>query len=137
MRSRLVAWLALLTTLFSAASPTFAAALLPHEPAALARMLGIPAAAAQPAVADEHAHHGAHHAPTHESSGGDKEPDHAAHGVYCTFCLNPSSIATIAAAPVAAIVLDLKFGVSSVDTQTARSTPFHPPYRSRAPPRVS
>jgi hypothetical protein len=142
MHSRLIAWIALFATLFSAASPTLAAALLSHEPAALARMLGLPPAAAADADAAKHAHHAhqtheeAHHetAPQQNTDGGNTHP---AHGIYCSLCLNPSSIATIAPAPVSIAVLNLEYHVSPPALPAARDAAFHPLYRSRAPPRVS
>ena len=102
IHSRSIAWLALLATLFSAASPTFAAAIFAHEPAALRQMLGLPStpvAACRgratvrntPIITPAYANDG--------SSGDHDGPGHATHGIYCSFCLNASSVATIAAAP--------------------------------------
>ena len=139
MRLRLIAWIALFATLFSAASPTLAAALLSHEPTALARILGLPDAPAADDAADHahHAHEGHHETASQESSNGGSTQSHPAHGIYCSLCLNPSSIATIAPASVAIAVLHLEYHVASQALPAARDAAFHPLYRSRAPPRVS
>ena len=134
--SRRTAWLALLAMLFSAASPTLAAAVLKHEPVALGQILGLPAAPADTDNGADHAHHHAAHT-SDASDDGHDAPAHAKHGVYCSFCLNPSSLATIAAAPSAVCVLSLSFDLSA----TAANSPHVPSvvthYRSRAPPAVS
>ena len=151
MQIRLIAWIALFATLFSAASPTLAAAVLSHESAALARMLGIPAAAAADREAGDHAHvthdghdtpaphhsHDGHHGTAHDDSDDGSSQSHAAHGIHCSLCLNPSSIATIAPASVSIPALSLEYHVPSPTLSAPRYAAFHPLYRSRAPPRVS
>jgi hypothetical protein len=52
-------------------------------------------------------------------------------------CLNPSSIATIAPAPVAIAALNLEYHVSPAALPSPRDAAFDPLYRSRAPPRYS
>ena len=137
MPFRLVAWITLVATLFSAASPTLAAALLRDRPDALRQMLGLPSAPAHGPHADEHAHHGQHHgALVDESTDTDKEPSHASHGIYCTFCLNPTSVAAIAAAPVTVAAVYQASSVESTRLPAPRSVPPYPPFRSRAPPSI-
>jgi hypothetical protein len=139
IHSRRIAWLALLAMLFSAASPTLAAAVLEHEPAALGQMLGLPAApaaAADESDAAEHAHHHAAHTSDGSDDGHDA-PAHAKHGIYCSFCLNPSSVATIAAAPAVVCVLSLSFDLAAPSASSPHVPSVITHYRSRAPPLVS
>jgi hypothetical protein len=134
-RLRAIAWLALLATLFSAASPTLAAVLLADKPAALGQMLGLPSAAT---VAQDHSGHAEHDAAHSEDAASTEHDDsHQAHGVYCSLCLNPSSLATVAPLPPSLWVLGLEFDLASPQPQQTRSASSHPLYRSRAPPAKS
>lgn len=139
MPFRLAAWITLLATLFSAASPTLAAVLL-QNPAALGQMLGVPVTTTLRPDTDELAHHAAHHTERHalpadEDRDTETEPVHAAHGIYCSFCLNPTSVATIAASSVTvAAALYLVSSVKLPELSAQPSAASHPPYRSRAPP---
>ena len=134
-RFRFIAWLTLFATLYSAASPTLAAVFFADTPAVLGQLLGIPAAANSTA-ADQCASHSEHHAAPAQTnpSPGAPQPAHAAHGIYCSFCLNPSSIATIAAAPVALSVLSLAVDVAPPESPAKHFSFSFPLYRSRAPP---
>jgi len=136
-RFRFIAWLSLLATLYSAASPTLVAIFLGNTPAALGQMLGIPAASADsPAADDCHSEHDA--GPKNDASAsGTPQPAHQAHGIYCSLCLNPSSIATIAVAPVSVWVLALAFDVARPESAAGLFSSFFPLYRSRAPPAAS
>jgi len=135
-RFRFIAWLTLFATLYSAASPTLAAVFFADTPAVLGQLLGIPAAAANSTAADQCASHSEHHAAPAQTnpSPGAPQPAHAAHGIYCSFCLNPSSIATIAAAPVALSVLSLAVDVAPPESPARLFSSSFPLYRSRAPP---
>jgi hypothetical protein len=139
IRLRSIAWLALLATLFSAASPTLAAVLLADKPVALGQMLGLrPAAAAKADAAQDHGAH-AEHGATHSESTGDAGHDgsHQSHSVFCSLCLNPSSLATVAPLPPSLWILGLEFDLASPEPQPTPSASSHPPYRSRAPPAKS
>ena len=126
-RFRSIAWLSLAAMLFSAVSPAIAATLLADQPRALARMLGIPAAAETPS---DHAHaHPAHH-PKHTPT------PHTDHGIYCSLCLNASStVAVIAAASPAILVAPLR-DIATAESQRSFTRAFSPLFRSRAPPAV-
>jgi hypothetical protein len=130
-RSRFVAWLALCATLFSAVSPALAAAFVAERPAALAQMLGLPAAAADP---DQHAHamHAGHQ--HHPMSPAPNQP-HDKHGIYCSFCLNASSTVAIAAIAPVVIVTLLAALASPPEHDDGYFSIFRPQFRSRAPPR--
>jgi len=136
IHSRSIAWLALLATLFSAASPTFAAAIFAHEPAALRQMLGLPSTPVVPAAA-EHSPEHADHTPAYANDGssGDHDgPEHATHGIYCSFCLNAGSVATLAAAPGSLCLLRLTFDIAAPAKRSPHFPVVIPQYRSRAPP---
>jgi hypothetical protein len=135
IRLRSIAWLALLATLFSAASPTLAAVLLAGKPAALGQMLGLPAASSESTGAGSHDAH-AEHGIGHSEDAGDAHHDgsHQSHGIYCSLCLNPSSLATLAPLPPALWMLGLEFDIVRPEPYRAPSAPFSPLYRSRAPP---
>ena len=117
----LSAWIALAAMLFSAVSPALAAALFPHRPDILGRMLAIPAA---PATVEHDApreataggddgcpheaaggagHEQASHPGNHGGSGHEShdETEHAAHGTYCSLCLTASSVVTLASSQAA------------------------------------
>jgi hypothetical protein len=137
MPFRFIAWITLVATLFSTASPTLAAALLRDRPDALRQMLGLPSATAQGPHADEHAHHRQHHgALVDESTDTDEKPSHASHGIYCAFCLNPTSVAAIAAKPAAMAAVYQASSVESTRPLAPRSVQSYPPFRSRAPPSI-
>jgi hypothetical protein len=136
IRLRSIAWVALLATLFSAASPTLAAVLLADKPAALGQMLGLPpAVTAHAKTAQDHSGH-AEHGATHSEGAGQAEHDdsHQSHGVYCSLCLNPSSVATIAPLPPTLWLLGLEFDLVRPEPHRTPSTSFFALYRSRAPP---
>jgi hypothetical protein len=137
IRVRSGAWIALLATLFSAASPTFAALLL-SDKAALGQMLGLRVVASEERVADDHNGH-AEHGAAHSDPAGDARDDdsHESHGIYCSLCLNPSSLATVAALPPSLRLLGLQFDLAAPELYAAPSASFLPLYRSRAPPATS
>jgi hypothetical protein len=138
IRPGCIAWIALFAMFFSAASPVFAAVVLADNSAAFAKMLGLPAAPEPAAEGEDFAHHGHHGAAAGDHSGGIHEsPEHAAHGIYCSFCLNPGSVAAVAPAAVAAAILTLAFDIAAPATRTGYYSRFIAPYRSRAPPASS
>lgn len=109
-RQKVTAWIAAAALLFSALSPAMASALFAGRPDIMARVMGLPAqhAAAQPAaehgdgcpheVNEVHAaataaHHGAAGSPADDSG------EHAAHGIYCSFCLAASAQLGVLPAP--------------------------------------
>jgi hypothetical protein len=111
---RRIACVALAAMLFSAVSPAIAAALFSGRAEMLGRMLALPPAVAatldarlpqddchQPEMA---ARDGDAHSGHHGSSGGGGHDDsgHAAHGVFCSFCLAASSAITLPSAATAA-----------------------------------
>jgi hypothetical protein len=135
MHSRLIAWVTLVATLFSAISPGLAATLLTHNPAALSQILGIPAAP-QAAVARQDGEH--HPAIQHR---GHSQPQHNAprhaHDIYCSFCLNATSTLALSACPATLVFLTLAYEVLALEQPQTFTTAFHPLYRSRAPPLAS
>ena len=151
---KLTAWIALAVMLFGAVSPALAAALFPHRPDILGRMLAIPAAATRGVpqeaaageddgcphestadVRPEESSHSAHHGGvSHESH---DESQHAAHGIFCSFCLAASStVALLSAEPA-----PLTIAVTSADVagapeqQLAQAAPAL--HRTRGPPALS
>jgi hypothetical protein len=149
IRPRSIAWLALWAMLFSAASPTLAALVLTGKPALLGQMLGLPPGSSGAADAYDHASHVDHDRGHSESAGdtdhgvighsestGDPQHDgsHQSHGVYCSLCLNPSSLATVAPLPPALWLLGLEFDLARPEPHPAPFAAFLPLYRSRAPP---
>jgi hypothetical protein len=72
----------------------------------------------------------------HSGSAGDAQHDgsHESHGVYCSLCLNPSSLATVAPLPPALWLLGLEFDLAQAEPHPAPFAAFLPLYRSRAPP---
>lgn len=111
-RRKIAVWIALAALLFSALSPAMASVLFSDRPDILARVLALPA---KPAVS-EHAdicrhdaagvaHRGnAEHSSEHESG-------HAAHGIFCSFCLAASSVVTLATAANAVVMAVLTTAV--------------------------
>jgi hypothetical protein len=138
------AWLALLATLFSAVSPAIAAAVLTERPAALARMLGIPATAAAPAEETCDEHSGGHHAQQesagtahHDAAPAGDGKAHRDHGIYCSFCLTASSTAAVLPVPPA-LVLAATGECELIALQPlAFPRPHRVVFRSRAPPGAS
>jgi hypothetical protein len=99
-----IALIAAAALLFSALSPALASVLFSHRADILARVLGVSAqhAAADPAGGSDDAcpheaaataHHGATNPPADDAS------EHAAHGIFCSFCLAASSLVSVPAAP--------------------------------------
>lgn len=153
--------------LFSAASPTLAALVLADKPTLLGQMLGLPPGSSGAADAHDHASHVEHGRGHSESAGdtdhgvigdsesiGDAHPDgaiahpesaedtqhdgsHQSHGVYCSLCLNPSSLATVAPLPPALWLLGLEFDLARPAPHPVPFAAFLPLYRSRAPPAAS
>jgi hypothetical protein len=72
----------------------------------------------------------------HSESVGDAQHDssHQSHGVYCSLCLNPSSLATVAPLPPALWLLGLEFDLARSEPHSAPFALFLPLYRARAPP---
>jgi hypothetical protein len=136
-RSKRIAWISLLATLFGAVSPAFAAFILAERPAALRQMLGLPGVEQVAFEADDCSEHIHHHAAieSKNDSGADHDGSrHASHGIYCSFCLNPGSVAGIAPAPVSISILSLAFDISVPAAKAGYLSGFVPLYRSRAPP---
>jgi hypothetical protein len=121
--------------LFSALSPALAAAFLKDTPGALGRMLGI---ASPPALSEveECPEHAAHHGAPAGDRSDDGNPEHAGHGVFCSFCLNPGSLVAVLA-PAAPIGLpDLAFDITAAPPPPVRIQAAAASYRARAPPAV-
>jgi hypothetical protein len=135
IRLRSIVWVTLLATLFSAASPALAAFILADRPAALGKMLGLPTAASGAADPEDSSAHAGHEG-IHSENAGDAHHDdsHQSHSLYCSLCLNPSSIATLAPLPPSLWLLGLEFDLAQPAPHPTRSASFLPLYRSRAPP---
>jgi len=142
-RLKLTAWIAAAALLFSALSPAMASALFANRPDILARVLGVPmqhAAAQAGSEPDDGCPHetasAAHHGAT--SPQGDDTSDHAAHGIYCSFCLASGATVTVlgTARPPAMLVPSVVEILPSLRSQpvVARLPSTH---RSRAPPVLS
>jgi hypothetical protein len=136
-RFRFLAWITLAATLYGAASPLLAALFLANTPAALGEMLGIPAPAAMSMAAEDCASHPEHDTAPAQNGPGAPQSGHERHGIHCSLCLNPNSVATIALAPVAFSFLSLAFDVVQPAPAGRRFASFLPLYRSRAPPAAS
>ena len=137
--------------LFGAVSPALAAALFPHRPDILGRMLAIPGAVAHAApqaeaVAEDDgcpheseadaAHGQSSHTAHHGSSGGESHDDteHVAHGLFCSFCLTANSVVTLLSAEPAplAIAVTGTDVAGAPEQQLAQATPAL--HRARGPP---
>ena len=128
----LCAWLALAATFFSAVSPALAAAILGDRPEALGRMLGLPAPAHDHGEHAHHSHEG--HAANHDASPADEGAAHAAHGIYCSLCLNTSSTLTLPGIAPAIVSAELAgFALTSHHPVAAASVVLLG-YAARAPP---
>lgn len=109
---RLIAQLALGAMLFSALSPAMAGVLFSHRPDILARVLGAPTKPS-PVTQTEICHQepqDGNQANLHHQT--DKNSDHDAHGIYCSFCLASSSVVTVptmVSAPALTIILAAVF----------------------------
>jgi hypothetical protein len=148
IRLRSIAWLTLLATLFSAVSPALAALILADKPAALGQMLGLPGGTSSTSSVEDNrgrtehgaAHSGlaadAHHDGAQSETAGD-DGTHQSHGIYCSLCLNPSSLATVAPLPPSLWLLGLEPHLEQAHPQPTRSASFLPLYHSRAPPVTS
>jgi len=97
--------------LFSALSPAMASVLFSHRPDILARVLGVPAHHDAADAATGHGD-GCPHEAAAAAHPGDANPqahdtsEHAAHGIFCSFCLAAGSVVGVpAAAPVLAALL--------------------------------
>jgi hypothetical protein len=138
IRPRSIAWLTLLAMLFSAASPALAAYILADRPAALGQMLGLPAAKSGAADSEDHRAHVEHGGGQSESAGDAHHDDsHQSHSLYCSLCLNPSSLASVAPLPPSLWLLGLEFDLAQPEPHPSPSGSFLPLYRSRAPPVTS
>jgi len=138
IRLRSIAWPTLLAMLFSAASPALAAYILADRPAALGQMLGLPPAASGAAAADDHSAHAGHSGGQSESAGDAQHDDsHQSHSLYCSLCLNPGSLATVAPVPPSLWLQGLEFDLAQPAPHARPSASFFPLYRSRAPPVAS
>jgi hypothetical protein len=75
----------------------------------------------------------------HADTAGDAHHDgsHQSHGVYCSLCLNPSSLSTVAPLPPALWLLGRQFDLARPEPHPTPSASFLPHYRSRAPPATS
>ena len=132
-RHKAIALVVLAATLFSAVSPAFAASILRGQPGALRQMLGLPGE--HPRGSESEDCHAEHHGKASRDAGeSDEAPRHAAHGTYCSFCLNPNAVTGIAPAPVSVVLLHLAFDVATAAPAAAHVSRFVAHYRSRAPP---
>lgn len=150
LRRRLAtAWIALAAMLFGAISPAIAGVLFAGQADVLGRMLAIPASAQHAAPAPDAAdddgcpHESAggdgHHQPSNTGNGGhssDPHDDtrHAAHGVFCSFCLAAGATVTLptAAPPVLGVAAADLPSSSGHERESVRpQLSGHP---SRAPP---
>jgi hypothetical protein len=134
--------------LFGAISPALAASLFRDRPDILARMLALPAAEAQAAphveaAADDGCPHESVSAAGDEAAqsahdgatgGPHDESKHAAHGIFCSFCLAVSATVTLpaAAAPVMGVQPVTLPSFSGREREPDR--PQLSSHRSRAPP---
>jgi hypothetical protein len=129
------AWAALTAIVFSALSPALAAFALGDRPAALGRMLGIPADAHVVHASANHAGHGGHAAAdAHGSAPSEDAPSHYAHGIYCSFCLNAGSTAAVLAAPALPALGAAESTAVMVEPAGPSPAASYPFFRSRAPP---
>jgi len=136
-RRQLAAYIALAAMLFSALSPAMASVLFSDRPEILARVLGAPA---KPMASGAHAdicQHEAAGAAQH-SNGEHLSSDgtgHAAHGIFCLFCLAASSMVTVPGVTNGPTVL---IDSAAVFVPTGRVQPVATrllsTHRSRAPP---
>ena len=126
-------WLTLAALLFSALSPAMAGVLFADRPDILARVLSLPAKAQSPALGD--ICHSEASAPAAANPDADADPQHAAHGIVCSFCLAANSVVTLppVAAATVAFALTASEPLSAVRVQ---QPPFSIPLtrHSRAPP---
>ena len=147
-RRKHIAWIAIAAMLFGAVSPALAAALFAGHAEILGRMLAIPAAPApaapQTAAADDdgcqhesasaafdeqHRHdHDAAGRGSHEGSG------HAAHEIFCSFCLAASATLTLPAVAGTFLGAAPVFLPSSSGHECEPESPLLSSHRSRAPP---
>jgi hypothetical protein len=141
-RSRLVAGIALFATLFSAVSPAIAGVLFSDRADILGRLLAIPAASTKVSALDvtlqgDVCHEAAPVAGNHDALGHEPHDDseHAAHGVYCSFCLTAGSTLAIDA-PDGAAVLPAGPGpvLQSAREQVHPRAPFVLSRAPRGPP---
>ena len=153
---KLTAWIALAAMLFGAVSPALAAALFPHRPDILGRMLAIPAASAaaahgapqetaaggddgcpheSAAARSEEPSHLVHHGSSGSESHDDSE--HAAHGIFCSFCLTANSVVTLLSPQSAPLA------IAPAGTEISRAPERRPGdatpalHRARGPPALS
>lgn len=141
-----IAWMAAALLLFSALSPSMAAALFSERPDVMARVLGVPAPHAVAAAAPDHADGCEHESPaavtaSHHGEGGvppGDAPAHAAHGTYCSFCLAASAGVTLPGVPAAMVALVMGMA-DAVPLQFDHAPPQRPPsnQQARAPPSPS
>jgi Protein of unknown function (DUF2946) len=136
-----IAWIAAAALLFSALSPAMASVLFRDRPDILVRILGVPAqhAAEHGDTCQQDASLTAHDSNSSmPGSPADDASGHAAHGIYCSFCLAASATVTVPGAPqtvvvIAPAVVDL-LPAGRLEPPPARLPSTH---RSRAPPRYS
>jgi hypothetical protein len=132
---RRVVWLALAAMLFSAISPAIAGLALRGHAGALAQMLGIPAQSAM--HHDVGCPHGAASEEHQSQSSGPAGSHHGSHGIYCSLCLNPGSIAAIGIPACSTAVLTLAFELLATELRADPVSSFVAAYRSRGPPHTS
>lgn len=133
---RLTVWIALAALLFSALSPAMASVLFADRPQILARVLALPAAA--PAYMPGEICHTAPVGTTAANPDADAGTDHAAHGIYCSFCLASGSLITMpsVAAPTVAFALTAPEPLPAVRVQRPYSS-VPTTHHSRGPPVVT
>jgi Protein of unknown function (DUF2946) len=149
LRQKTIAWIAAAALLFSALSPAMASVLFAERPDILARVLGVAAQHAAVMEQGDGCPHEAQAATTVAAGHGDASAhapaqpatdpaDHAAHGIYCSFCLAAAATVTLPGVPpaVAAVVPDALAVAPAAHSQpvVARLPSTH---RSRAPPAFS
>jgi hypothetical protein len=104
---KLIAWIAAAALLFSALSPAMAGVLFAQRPDILGRVLGLSVQHATTQPAAQHDDGCPHEVQTaaaalHHGAGSpqaDDTSDHAAHGIYCSFCLAAGSLVGMLHAP--------------------------------------
>ena len=128
-------WMTLAALLFSALSPALAGVLFADRPDILARVLALPAQPQSPGLGDICHSEASVSAAVNPAGDADADAQHAAHGIYCSFCLAANSVITLppVAVPPVAFALTAPEPLPAVRVQCP---PFSVPrtHHSRAPP---
>lgn len=95
-RRTVTAWITVAALLFSALSPAMAGVLFSDRPDILARVLALPVMPAAGAQTDIYHPDRAGVVPqAHPDHPSDEDSGHAAHGIFCSFCLASASVLTL------------------------------------------